>query len=160
MEQQWEAFWAAATELAHQALHPFRLIAEFLGGSPSDIQIWAFLCAIFVCALVLPSTYGDLVLRRRRAAAMGRVVKIDTSGDAPYTPTIEFTDASGSTHRFDSNLPVNRATETLGGEVAVMYDPAHPARAREVGRPFAKAFHNMVWYAIIIGLFAAAFLDE
>lgn len=160
MQQQWVAFWASVTEGAHQALYPIRLIAEFFGGSPSDIQIWAFLCALFVCALVLPSTYGDLILRNRRAFATGRVVKIDTSGDAPYTPTIEFTDASGRARRFDSNLPVSRATDTIGAEVAVMYDPANPKRAREVGRPFAKVFHNAVWYTIIVGLFAAAFLVE
>jgi len=160
MQRQWELFWQAVTEGAHQALHPFRVIAEVLGGSPSDEQIWAFLCALFFSGLILPSTYGDLVLRYRRALAKGRVVKIDTSGDAPYTPTVEFADPSGVTHRFQSNLPVNRVTDTVGAEVAVMYDPENPARAREVGRPWAKAFHNVIWHSIIIGLFALAFWIE
>ena len=75
MQQHWETFWQGVTELAHQALHPFRLIAEFLGGSPTDEQIWAFLCAIFFSCLILPSTYGDLVLRRRRALAKGRALQ-------------------------------------------------------------------------------------
>ena len=55
MQQQWESFWQGVSEGAHQALQPFRVIAEFFGGSPSDIQIWVFLCAIFVCVLVLPT---------------------------------------------------------------------------------------------------------
>ena len=160
MQQQWESFWQGVSEGAHQALQPFRVIAEFFGGSPSDIQIWVFLCAIFVCVLVLPYTYGDIVLRRRRVLATGKVIDVDTSGDAPYTPTIEFTDASGRARRFDSDLPVNRATETVGAEIAVMYDPQNPKRAREVGRPFAKALHYVVWYSIVIGLFAAAFMVE
>ena len=95
MQQQWVSFWAGVTEAAHQALYPFRVMAGMFGGSPSDIQIWAFLCALFVCALVLTSTYGDLVLRKRRVLATGRVVKIDTSGDGPDTPIIEFRDRDG-----------------------------------------------------------------
>ena len=66
----------------------------------------------------------------------------------------------GRDDRFDSNLPVNRVTDTVGAEIAVMYDPKNPARAREVGRPLAKAFHNVIWHAIIIGLCALAFWIE
>ena len=160
MEQHGAGFWSRMDEAAHQALSPFRAIAGFFGGSPSDMQVWAFLCALFVSALVMRSTYGDFVLRRRRVLATGRVVKIDTSGDGPDTPIIEFRDKAGTTRRFDSHLPVNRATKVVGGEVAVMYDPLNPKRAREIGRPFAKAFHYLVWYAIAIGLFAAAFLVQ
>jgi hypothetical protein len=100
----------------------------------------------------------DLVLRSRRAFATGRVVKIDTSSDAPYTPTIEFRDASGRAWTFDSNLQINGTTKTIGAEVAIMYDPANPKRAREVGRPFAKALNNVIWCATIVVLFASAFL--
>jgi hypothetical protein len=157
MQQQWEAFWARVSELGHQALSPFRAAAEALGYFPSDIQIWCFLCALFISALVVPRSYGDLVLRRRRALATGTVVAIDTSGDGPYIPTIEFRDASGKVTRFDSDLPVNLVTEAIGAQVEVMYDPLHPTRARETGRPFSKAFNTILWYSIIAVLLAMAF---
>ncbi|MFK0687255.1 DUF3592 domain-containing protein [Mesorhizobium sp. IMUNJ 23033] len=104
-----------------------------------------------------PDTYGDLVLRRRRAYATGKVVKIDMSDDAPNTPTIEFTDRHGHIWRFDSNLPVNDATGSVGAVVEVMYDPQRPNRAREVGRPVMKAAHTALWYTIVAGLMALAF---
>jgi hypothetical protein len=160
MQDQWVSFWAGVDQAAHQALSPFRAVAEFFGGSPSDIQIWAFLCALFVAAIVTSMTYGDLVLRHRRVLATGRVVKIDTSGDGPDTPVIEFTDRTGKTRRFDSHLPVTGLTKEIGSQVAVMYDPENPKRAREVGRPLAKALHYVVWYAVVVGLFAAAFLVD
>ena len=154
MQQQWEAFWARVSELGHHALSPFRAAAEALGYFPSDIQIWCFLCAVFISALVLPHTYGDLVLARRRLTTTGKVVEVDTSGDAPYTPVIEFRHIAGRVRRFDSVLPVNGATGKIGAEVAVVYDPVNPTVAREAGRPLSKAFHNIVWYVIIVGLFA------
>ena len=157
MQQQWEVFWAHVSELAHQALSPFRAAAEALGFHPSDIQIWCFLCALFAAALVVPRSYGDLVLKRRRVLAMGAVVAIDRSGDGPDTPTIEFRDASGKVTRFDSDLPVNGTTEAIGAPVEVMYDPLHPARAREAGRPLARAVNVIVWYSVIALLLAIAF---
>ena len=157
MQQQWEVFWAHVSELAHQALSPLRAAAEAVGFHPSDIQIWCFLCALFVVALVVPRSYGDLVLRRRRVVAMGTVVAIDTSGDGPGTPTIEFPDASGKVRRFDSDLPINGTTEVVGAPVEVMYDPLRPARAREAGRPLAKAVNVIVWYSVIALLLAIAF---
>ena len=157
MQQQWEVFWARVSELGHQALSPLRAGAEALGFHPSDIQIWCFLCALFVVALVVPRSYGDLVLKRRRVLAMGTVVAIDTSGDGPDTPTIEFRDASGKVRRFDSDLPINGTTEVVGAPVEVMYDPLHPARVREAGRPLAKAVNVIVWYSVIALLLAIAF---
>jgi hypothetical protein len=156
MERIWVEFWSKVSLAAHYALSPFRAIAEALGFSPSDIQVWVFLCGLFVSALVIPRSYGDLVLRRRRAHTSGRVVAIDTSGEAPYTPTIEFRDASGTVRRFDSGLPVNDATGTVGAEVAVIYDPSMPTRAREAGRPLSKALNTTVFYALIAVLFAVA----
>ena len=135
MQQQWEAFWAGVSELAHQALSPFRAAAEALGFHPSDIQIWCFLCALFLVALVVPRSYGDLVLKRRRVLVMGTVAAINTSDDGPDTPTIEFRDASGRMMRFDSDLGVNSTTEVIGAPVEVMYDPLHPAApAKPAGR--------------------------
>ena len=156
MQQQWEAFWMRVTEAAHHALWPFRASAELFGCFPSDMQIWCFLCAIFFSALVVPRTYGDLVLAERRSRAKGKVVRIDTSGETP-SPTIEFIDRLGSTHRFDSDLPINSLTGTVGAEVAVIYDPFNPKIAREAGRPFAKVFHLIVWYSMIGALIAFSF---
>ncbi|TIX53412.1 MAG: hypothetical protein E5V33_26760, partial [Mesorhizobium sp.] len=133
MEQNWTGFWASVSQAFHQALSPFRATAESIGYSPTDMQIWCFLCALFVLALVVPHSYGDIVLRRRRAYAIGKVVGIDTSGDSPSTPTIEFADRQGRSWRFDSNLPINSVTGSIGASVEVIYDPLNPKRAREVG---------------------------
>jgi hypothetical protein len=157
MEQSWNSFWASVSLAFHHALSPFRVFAEAFGYFPSDMQIWCFLCGVFVLVLVAPHTYGDLVLRRRRAYATGKVVKIDMSDDSPSTPTIEFTDRLSKVWRFESHLPVNDLTGSLGAAVEVMYDPLHPNRAREVGRPIMKAAHAVVCYAIVAGLMALAF---
>ncbi|RWB22519.1 DUF3592 domain-containing protein [Mesorhizobium sp.] len=158
MEQSWTAFWARVSEAFHQTLFPFRAVAEALGGHPSDIQIWCFLCGVFFLALVAIQTYGDIVLRRRGVLATGKVVRIDKSSDGPDTPIIEFADRLGKVWRFESHLPVNKTTRNVGAPVGVMYDPLHPKRAREVGRPLMKAVHLIVWYAVVGGLMALAFL--
>ncbi|TPI15024.1 MULTISPECIES: DUF3592 domain-containing protein [unclassified Mesorhizobium] len=158
MEQGWTAFWARVSEAFHQALFPFRAIAEALGGHPSDIQIWCFLCGAFFLVLVAIQTYGDAVLRRRGVLAAGRVISIDKSSDGPDTPVIEFADREGKMWRFDSSLPVYKTTRTVGAPVEVIYDPLHPKRAREVGRRLTKAIHLLVWYAVVIGLMLLAFL--
>ncbi|PBC03145.1 DUF3592 domain-containing protein [Mesorhizobium sp. WSM3860] len=157
MEQSWTAFWARVSDGFHQALFPFRAVAEALGGHPSDIQIWCFLCGVFFLALVGVQSYGDIMLKRRGVLATGKVVGIDKSGDGPDTPVIEFADRLGTTWRFESHLPVNGTTRNVGAPVDVMYDPLHPKRAREVGRPLMKAIHLVVWYAVVAGLMALAF---
>ena len=157
MEQSWSGFWAGVTLAAHQALFPFRAIAEAFGQQPSDMQIWCFLCGVFFLALVGVQTYGDLVLRRRGAAATGRVVGIDTSDDGPDTPIIEFADRRGKTWRFRSNLPVNGTTRSVGVSVDVKYDPLRPKRAREVGRSLTKTAHLAIWWTIVVGLMTLAF---
>lgn len=157
MQQRWEAFWQQVEQGFHHALSPFRMAAEALGYAPSDMQIWAFLVALFMFALAAPSTYGDYVLIRRRAYAVGKVVDIDTSGDSPDTPIIDFRDASGKVWRFDSSLPCNATTGTIGAEVRVIYDPLHPKRAREDGRSFAKAFAWLWWHAFAVGVLVIVF---
>ncbi|RUU12077.1 hypothetical protein EOD23_08525 [Mesorhizobium sp. USDA-HM6] len=158
MEQSWTAFWERVSEAFHQALFPFQAVAQALGGHPSDIQIWCFLCGVFFLAIVGIQTYGDIVLRRRGAFAVGKVVGIDKSSDGPDTPIIEFVDRLGKTWRFSSYLPVNGTTGSIGAPVDVMYDPFHPKRAREVGCPLMKAVHMVVWYAVVVGLMALALL--
>ncbi|RRI07026.1 DUF3592 domain-containing protein [Mesorhizobium tamadayense] len=158
MGQSWTAFWVRNSEAFHQALFPFRAVAQALGGHPSDIQIWCFLCGVFFLALVAMQTYGDIVLRRRGVLATGKVVRIDKSSDGPDTPIIEFADRLGKTWSFESHLPVNRTTRNVGAPVEVMYDPFRPKRAREVGRPLMKAVHLLVWYAVVAGLMVLAFL--
>ncbi|SIT59433.1 conserved hypothetical protein [Mesorhizobium prunaredense] len=157
MEQSWNSFWESVSQALHLALSPLRALAETFGYFPSDIQLWCFVCGLFFLVLVVPHTYGDLVLRRRRAYATGKVVKIDMSDDGPSTPIIEFVDRLGKVRRFDSNLPVNDATGSVGVEVEVIYDPLHPNRAREVGRPLMKMAHTVFWYAIITALMTLAF---
>ncbi|WFP60064.1 DUF3592 domain-containing protein [Mesorhizobium sp. WSM4904] len=158
MEQSWTAFWTRVSEAFHQALFPFRAVAQVLGGHPSDIQIWCFLCGVFFLTVVAIQTYGDIVFRRCGVLATGKVVRIDKSSDGPDTPIIEFADRLGKTWRFTSYLPVNGTTGNVGAPVEVMYDPLRPKRAREVGRPLMKAVHLIVWYAVVAGLMALAFL--
>lgn len=160
MQLQWVAFWSGVEDAAHRALWPFRAIAEALGIAASDMRIWLFLCAIFLLALSVPATYGDLVLRRRHALAGGKVVKINRDSDGLETPTIEFADRCGKTRRLDSSLPVNGTTRTLGATVWVMYDPLHPQRAREAGRPLMRTFQTIVGYAVIVGLLIATYAAQ
>ncbi|TIV67764.1 MAG: DUF3592 domain-containing protein [Mesorhizobium sp.] len=157
MEQSWTSFWARVSEAFHQALFPFRAVAGALGQHPSDIQIWCFLCGVFFLIVIGVQSYGDILLRRRGAFASGKVVDIDKSSDGPDTPVIEFADRLGKTWRFSSYLPVNGTTGSIGAPVKVLYDPLHPQRAREAGRPLMKAVHLVVWYAVVAGLIVLAF---
>src|SRR5262245_48402052 len=117
MEQIWTAFWALVSAVFHQAVFPFRAIAEALGGHPSDIQIWLLLFGVFFLVLAARQTYGDIMLRRRGALATGKVISIDKSSDGPDTPVIEFADRNGNTWRFESPLPVNKTTGNIGATV-------------------------------------------
>ncbi|MBN9258274.1 MULTISPECIES: DUF3592 domain-containing protein [unclassified Mesorhizobium] len=157
MEQSWSRFWAGVSEAFHQALLPFHAAAAAFGLQPTDIQIWCFLCGVFFLALVGSQTYGDIVLSRRGAFAKGRVVGLDTSGEYSDTPIIEFADRAGRVWRFGSHLPANAATRSIGAPVDVMYDPMHPTRAREVGRPLMKALHVTIGYAVVVVLMVLAF---
>jgi len=158
MQQQWVAFWSSVEDAAHRALWPLRAIAEALGIGASDLRIWLFLCTLFFLAIFIPMTYGDLVLRRRNVLVTGKVVKINKDSDGLDTPTIEFADSTGKVWRFDSTLPVNATTGAVGATVHVMYDPLHPQRAREAGRPLMKAFQTIVSFAIFIGLMIATYV--
>ncbi|TPM30792.1 DUF3592 domain-containing protein [Mesorhizobium sp. B2-3-5] len=157
MEQGWTAFWARVSEIFHQALFPFRAIAEAVGWHPSDLQIWCLLCGVFFLAPIGVQSYGGFVLKRRGIFATGKVVDIDKSGEYSDNPIIEFADRSGRTWRFESYLPVNGKTRSIGAAVDVIYDPLHPKRAREMGRPVLKAVHLAVGYAIVAGLLLFAF---
>jgi hypothetical protein len=157
MEQSWNGFWATVSQALHQALSPFRAVAEAFGRHPADAQIWCFLCGVLVLAFVAMQTYRDYLLRRRGTLTTGEVVDIDKSGEYFSNPIIEFTDRSGRAWRFKSRLPVNRVTGSIGAVVNVMYDPLYPKRWREVGRPLANAVDMTAGYAIVVGLMALAF---
>jgi hypothetical protein len=160
MQLQWVAFWGSVEDAAHHALWPFRAAANALGISASDLRIWLFLCTLFLLALAVRFTRDELALRQRRALATGKVVKINTDSDGLSTPTIEFADGRGKRWRFDSSLPVNSTTGSIGAAVSVLYDPAHPQRAREAGRPLMQAFQAIVSFAMIIGLLIAIYVMQ
>jgi len=157
MQLQWVAFWGSVEDIAHHALWPFRAAATALGIAASDLRIWLFLCALVLSALAARFVRDELALRRRHALATGRIVKINTDSDGLSTPTIEFADGRGKRWRFDSSLPVNSTTGSLGAAVPVLYDPAHPQRAREDGRPLMQAFQAVVSFAMIIALLIAVY---
>jgi hypothetical protein len=160
MQLQWVAFWGSSEDAAHRALWPFRAAATALGVEASDLRIWLFLCALFLLALAVRFTRDELMLRRRRASATGKVIKINTDSDGLSTPTIEFADGRGKRWRFDSTLPVNSTTGAVGATVSVVYDPLHPQRARETGRPMMTAFQAIVSYTMIVGLLIAIYVIQ
>jgi hypothetical protein len=158
MQLQWVAFWGAIEDAAHHALWPFRAAATALGVEASDLRIWLFLCALFLLALAARFTRDELVLRWRRRLVAGRVIKINTDSDGVGTPTIEFADGRAKRWRFDSTLPVDGTTGSIGATVSVMYDPLHPQRAREAGRPLMQAFQAIASYTMIVGLLIAIYV--
>ena len=83
------------------------------------------------------------------------MVGIDPGDESPDRPLIEFHDQLGRTVVFTSHLGVNATTRTIGAQVEIMFDPAHPRRAREVGRVWAKAYH-MLFLVLFVGFFAFA----
>jgi hypothetical protein len=160
MQLQWVAFWGSIEDAAHHALWPFRAVANAYGIAASDLRIWLFLCALFLLALAIRFTRDELVLRRRRRLTTGKVIRISTDSDGLATPTIEFADRSGNRWRFDSTLPVNSMTGAIGAPVPVMYDPLHPERAREAGRPLMQAFQAIASYTMILGLLIAIYVIQ
>lgn len=157
MQLQWVAFWGSLEDTAHHLLWPFRAAAHALGIAASDLRIWLFLCTLFLLTLAARFIRDELALRRRRALATGKVVKLNTDSDGLSTPTIEFADGRGKKWRFNSSLPVNSTTGSLGAAVPVLYDPAHPQRAREAGRPLMQRFQAIVSFAMILGLLIAVY---
>lgn len=135
-----------------------RWLMESVGLHPADIQVWTMMVAIFMVAILAPTTYGDMVLRRRQQRTTGTIVSID-DGDDIATPRIGFRDASGQQIEFDSPMSVNRHTSAVGGTVEVIYDPLHPQRAREANRVLGRIFTATVWYGMAIGLLVFSVLD-
>ena len=121
------------------------------------MQVWAVIVGLFLLALILPDTYSTFVFRHRNLRTMGTVTAIDTSGESPYSPTIRFKNEIGREWQFDSGLPCNKRTGTVGALVPVMYDPLNPKRAREQGRFIMKAFSALSWWGFIAFAFALAF---
>lgn len=139
-------------------LMPMRWLMEGVGLHPADIQVWTMMVAIFMVAILAPTTYGDMVLRRRQQRTTGTVVSIDERDDIA-TPRIGFRDSSGRQIEFDSPMSLNRHTRAVGGAVEVIYDPLHPQRAREANRVLGRIFTATVWYGIAIALFVFSVLD-
>jgi hypothetical protein len=158
VQLQWVAFWGGVEDAAHHLLWPFRAAAAALGIAASDMRIWLFLCAVFLLALAIRFTYDELMLRQRRTLATGKVIKFKTDSDGLKTPTIEFADGRGKRWQFDSTLPVNGATGSIGAAVSIIYDPLHPQRAREIGRPVMMAFQAIVSLTLIAGLLVAIYV--
>lgn len=138
---------------------PMRAAMEAVGLEPSNIHVWALMVSIFMVALFAPTTYGDLVLRRRSRQAVGTVVSIDESDDTP-TARIGFRDETGRQVEFDSDLWVNDRTSKVGGTTAVVYDPLNPKRAREGGRGLARLFTALAWYGFAVGIAIYAILGK
>jgi hypothetical protein len=127
-------------------LQPARWVLQALGIPPTDMQAWALMVALFMFCLAAPGSYGDWMLSRRSRRVTGSVLSIDTGGDTD-TARIGFRDHAGQSHAFDSNLPTNGTTGTIGNAVEVIYDPLYPKRAREAGRSLAKLLTYGGWYA-------------
>ena len=140
-------------------LSPFRFVMQAVGLHPSDIQVWALLVGLFLLCLSLPVTYGDWVLSRRQRRTTGTVLAIDMRGEAPYSPTIGFTDLHGRAYKFDSSLPLSRRTDQVGAAVEVIYDPLNPKRAREAGRPLGRAIIAIAWYGMAVLCIGYALVD-
>jgi hypothetical protein len=126
---------------------------EAAGLHPIDMQGWALMVAVFMLAIALPGSYGDYVLSRRQLRTLGTILSIDYRGDSP-TPRIGFRDTQGRSVEFDSNLPLNSVTDTVGSTLEIVYDPLQ--RAREAGRRLLKSLGAFVWYGGAIASFAYA----
>jgi hypothetical protein len=150
---------ALAKQVFCAILVPARWLMETLGLHPVDMQVWALMVAVFMLAIAAPGSYGDWVLSRRQHRVTGTVLSIDTSGDSD-TARIAFRDSTGRTHAFDSMLPINAATSTVGNPVDVIYDPLFPRRAREAGRWLAKGLTTIGWYSVAVLIFAYAIWDQ
>lgn len=145
---------AQAQAMFQTLLGPGRWLMEHVGIHPIDMQVWALYVAAFMLVLGGASTYGDIVLMRRRVRTTGTVTRIDR--DDVDTPRIAFRATDGENYEFASTLPINFGTDTIGNAVSVVYDPLNPQRAREAGRPFAKGFAIVTWYGVAVAILAYA----
>ena len=150
--------WTLLQTAFQSILLPMRWLMEATGLHPADIQVWTMMVAIFMVALLAPTTYGDMVLRRRQQRTTGTVVSIDERDDIA-TPRIGFRDSSGRQIEFDSPMSLNRHTRAVGGAVEVIYDPLHPQRAREANRVLGRIFTATVWSGIALSLAVYSVID-
>jgi len=138
-----------AYDLLLMVMRPFRLIMEGAGLHPADMQVWALMVGLFLLAGIVPHTIGDLILMRRNARATGQVIALRDDNDGGFFPTIGFKDVAGERWQFESGLTTNSRTGEVGAAVVVLYDPRHPMRAREAGRPLARLLITLFWYAFV-----------
>jgi hypothetical protein len=83
-------------------------------------------------------------LSRRGVSTRGEVVAVAKGDDSDWA-IIVFRDRRDRTHRFRSDVPYASGAVRVGAPVAVRYDPRDPRRARELGRPLARAVHAASW---------------
>lgn len=137
MPETWSALAAAALERLFAATAQ---VAAALGLPPPDRgAALAILAAAVLLAVAAVRGAADLRLAMNGTRTTGRVIGRVADPDGPDSPRIAFTDAQGRERRFRSELACTATTGAVGQEVAVIYDPAAPRRAREAGRMGALA---------------------
>lgn len=83
----------------------------------------AIVIGLIVLGIGVRQTLPTLDFVRRASAAEGRIVECGS------TPVFAYSDADGATHRVRSGYGSEPPRYRLGDRVAVLYDPAEPARA-------------------------------
>lgn len=155
VEQVWNDFFGGIRQLFIEAASPFVALSRMAGFELTPAQVWMLFFTLLFVGYAVHFLYGDVVLSRRGRRAVGTVVGIDPGDEGPDRPKIEFRDQSGRVVVFTSHLGVNATTAKIGAKVDIVFDPLHPKRAREVGRPVAKAYH-LVIVAVFIGFMILA----
>ncbi|WP_331371409.1 DUF3592 domain-containing protein [Sinorhizobium chiapasense] len=82
----------------------------------------------------------DALLRRVGTSTEGQIVRV-SKGEDYDTAIIRFTDQTGRTHEFDSEIPHSGPP---GASVNVCYDPQNPRRAHVAGSPLGRALLYVV----------------
>lgn len=87
--------------------------------------------------------------------AQGTVVSLDSRYDSDsgttYRPIVEFTDASGTGHRFTGSVGSSPAAYSRGESVEVIYDPALP------GQAIINSFTERLLFPLAFGGFGLLF---
>jgi hypothetical protein len=110
------------------------IIASILSGTVSIGCLIGGACAVF---RQLRSRKGSLSAAGKVVGLEKRIFNPGSSG--VYCPVVEFTDAFGGTHRFESSFGTMPASNAVGDSVRVYYDPASPAGA-EIDSGISKYF--------------------
>ncbi|OAP39232.1 DUF3592 domain-containing protein [Sinorhizobium americanum] len=82
----------------------------------------------------------DALLRRTGTSTEGQIVRV-SRGEDYDTAIIRFTDQTGRTHEFDSELPHSGPP---GASINIRYDPQNPRRAHVAGGPLGRTLLYVV----------------